>query len=145
MSTWDNEAPPKDTRLLPEGVRGFEIVTGDDKPSKKGNPMFTLQLKDEETGIVVLVYLIRTPGKRWYLKQVLESVGIEKKDDDDDYNYLPEVIGKKIMGEVVHEPNEYINRDGQTVTTTQHRINSFSAYTTNPDGVKKADDIAWES
>ena len=143
MSTWDNETPPKDTRLLPEGVRGFEIVTGDDAPSKAGNPMFTLQLKDEETGIVTKVFLIRTPGKRWYLKQVLESVGLTKQDDDN-YNYLPELIGKKIMGEVVHEPNEYINRQGDTVTTTQHRINSFSEYTINPDGVTKADDVAWE-
>jgi hypothetical protein len=144
MSDWNNEAPPKDTRLLPEGVRGFEIVTGDDKPSKAGNPMFTLQLKDEQTGIVVLVYLIRTPGKRWYLKQVLESVGVTKQDDDN-YNYLPEIIGKKIMGEVVHEPNEYINRQGDTITTTQHRINSFSEYTINPDGVKSADEVQWEN
>lgn len=143
MSSWDNETPPKDTRLLPEGIRGFEIVTGDDNPSKAGNPMFTLQLKDEETGIVVKVYLIRTPGKRWYLKQVLESVGVAKQEDDN-YNYLPELIGKKIMGEVVHEPNEYINRNGDTITTTQHRINSFSTYTNNPGGATDPSQVEWK-
>jgi hypothetical protein len=143
MSSWDNETPPKDTRLLPVGWRGFEIVTGDDKPSKKGNPMFTLQIKDEQTGIVVPIYLIRTPGKRWNLKQVLEALDI-KKQDDDDYNYLPEIIGKKIMGEVVHEPNEWINRNGDPVTTMQHRVSLFKTYTSNPDGVTKAEDIVWD-
>lgn len=142
MSSWDNETPPKDTRLLPVGWRGFEIVTGDDKPSKKGNPMFTLQLKDEKEGIVVPIYLIRTPGKRWNLKQVLEAVEVEKQDDDN-YNYLPELIGKKIMGEVIHEPNEWINRNGEMVTTQQHRIASFRAYTANPDGVTTADEVKW--
>ena len=144
MSKWDNETPSKDTRLLPEGWRGFEIVTGDDAPSKAGNPMFTLQLKDEETGIVTKVWLIRTPGKRWNLKQVLEALGIEKQDDDE-YNYLPSLIGHKIMGEVVHEPNEYINRHGDTVTTTQHRINSVRAYTENPDGAGSPSDVKWDN
>jgi hypothetical protein len=144
MSSWDNETPPKDTRLLPEGWRGFEIVTGDDTPSKAGNPMFTIQLKDEQTGIVTKAYLIRTPGKRWFLKQILEAVGVDKQDDDN-YNYLPEIIGKKVMGEVSHEPNKYINRDGIEVETTQHRIGSFKEYTANPDGVTTADGVAWEN
>lgn len=143
MSSWENEQPPKDTRLLPEGWRGFEIVTGDDKPSKAGNPMYILGLKDEETGIVANVYAIRTPGKRWVLKTILEALGIEKQEDDN-YNYLPEIMNKKIMGEVVHEPNEYINRQGETVNSTQHRINAFRTYTANPDGATKAEDIAWD-
>jgi hypothetical protein len=142
MSSWDNETPPKDTRLLPEGWRGFEIITGEDKPSKAGNPMFTLQLKDVELGIVVNIYLIRTPGKRWNLKQVLEAVGVDKQDDDN-YDYLPELIGKKVMGEVVHEPNKFINRNGDEVETTQHRLASFKTFTANPDGVTSADGIKW--
>ena len=144
MSSWDNETPPKDTRLLPEGWTGFDIMSGDDNPSKKGNPMFTLQLKCENTGIVTNIYLIRTPGKRWNLKQVLEAVGI-KKQEDDNYNYLPELIGKKVMGEVVHEPNEWINKNNETITTTQHKINSFSAYASNPDGAVSADSIKWDN
>ena len=143
MSSWDNETPPKDTRLLPIGWRGFEIVTGDDTPSKKGNPMFTLQIKDEQTGVVVKVYLMRTPGKRWALKQVLEAADVDKNEDDN-YNYLPALIGKKLMGEVVHEPNEWINRNGETVTTQQHRIASFKAYTANPDGVTDINKLKFE-
>jgi hypothetical protein len=143
MSSWDNETPPKDTRIIPEGWRGFEIITGDDNPSKKGNPMFTIQLKDEQTGIIVKAYLIRTPGKRWNLKQVLDAAGIEKQDDDN-YNYLPELIGKKVMVEIIHEPNEWIDRNGNAVTTTQHRTNLFKAYTSNPDGTTQASDIAFE-
>jgi hypothetical protein len=143
MSSWDNETPPKETRLLPVGWRGFEIVTGDDKPSKKGNPMFTLQIKDEQTGIVVPIYLIRTPGKRWFLKAILEATGVDKQEDDN-YNYLPEIIGKKVMGDVTHEPNKYINREGIEIETKQHKISSFKTYTANPSGVTSPDQIAWE-
>ena len=106
--------------------------------------MFTLQLKDEQTGIVVNIYLIRTPGKRWNLKQVLEAVGVNKQDDDN-YNYLPELIGKKIMGQVAHEPNDWIDRQGNEVKGTQHRIVDFKTYTANPDGVTTADGVAWEN
>jgi hypothetical protein len=143
MSSWDNETPPKDTRLLPEGWRGFTVVSGDDKPSKAGNPMFTIQIKDEQMGVTANVFLMRTPGKRWFLKQVLEAIGVDKSEDEN-FNYLPKMIGKQVMGEVVHEPNKYINREGIEVETTQHRIASFKTYTANPDGVTDAADIAWK-
>lgn len=143
MASWDNETPPKDTRLLPEGWRAFKVISGDANPSKKGNPMFTVQLKDEQTGIVAPVYLMRTPGKRWNLKLVLEAIGVEKQDDDN-YDYLPEIIGQRLMGEVVHEPNEYMNRQGEMVSTMQHRINSFKAYSSNPDGVSYVNDVGFE-
>jgi hypothetical protein len=144
MSSWDNETPPKDTRLLPKGMRGFKIVSGEEGVSKAGNSQFIVGLKDEETGIVATVYLLRKPGKRWYLKSLLEAVGVEKQEDDA-YNYLPEIMDKKLTADVIHEPNEYINRDGETITTTQHKLNSFYAYTTNPDGVTTASGIAWEN
>lgn len=143
MSSWDNETPPKYTRLLPQGWRGFEIVSGDDKLSKKGNPMFTLQMKDEQTGIVTNVFLMRTPGKRWFLKQILEATNTDKKEDDN-YDYLPDVIGKKVMGEVIHEPNKFINRNGDEVETTQHRISAFKVYTANPGGASNPSEVKWD-
>jgi len=142
MTNWDDEKPPKDPRLLPEGWRGFTIVSGEDKESKAGNKMYILGLTDEETGITAKVFLIRNPGKRWYLKQVLEAIGIEKKEDDD-YDYLPELLTKKIMGEVAHEPNEYINRQGDTIKGTQHKIIGFRKYTANPDGATKPEEVNW--
>lgn len=142
MSSWDNETPPKDTRLLPEGLRGFDIVSGSSGKSKAGNSQYVVGLKDEKTGIIATIYLLRAPGKRWALKQILEALGIEKKEEND-YDYLPEIMNKKIMGNVVHEPNEWINKEGEAITTTQHKIMDFQAYTTNPDGTTSPDSIAW--
>lgn len=142
MTNWDNEKPPKDTRLLPEGWRGFDIISGDDKPSKSGNPMYTLGLRDEKLGIVVNVFAVRTPGKRWVLKMILEALGIEKQEDDN-YDYLPKILNKKIMGEVIHEPNKWINREGDEIETIQHKINSFKTYTSNPDGATTAEEVNW--
>ena len=50
-------------------------------------------------------------------------------------NAEKDVLDKEIAGLFLHEPNDYINREGVTVKSTQHKIVEF----------KKVDDaVAWD-
>ena len=134
------EKKPTRKQLLPQGWRVFKFVSGEDKPSKKGNPMFVMQIEDKETGYTEAVYLVRTEGKRWLLKAVLEAVGIQRSEDGK-YNYeLKDLLDKEILGEVVHEPNEFINRNGDLIKTTQHKIVDFKKGEVAP---KSPNEISW--
>jgi hypothetical protein len=140
----DNEKKPSRRQLLDQGWRAFVFESGEDKPSKAGNQMFIMQTKDVATGYVEPVFLVRTEGKRWLLKAALESVGI-KRSEDGKYNYeLSDLLGKELLGEVIHEPDEYINRNGDTVKTTRHKIVDFKRAGLNPGGVTKAEDVKWD-
>lgn len=144
MSDWNNEKPPSKKALLPEGWRNFDITACEKTVSKNGNPMFKLGLTDQETGSTTDYYAVAVPGKRWNLKQILESVGVERQTDDD-YDYSPELLNEKISGLVVHEPNDYIDRQGNEVKEKQHRIAEFKKHTTNPDGVTDPAQVDWET
>ena len=134
-----NEKAPSRKRLLPEGWRVFKFRSGKEQSSKAGNSMFVMSIEDVETENVEDIYVVRTPGKRWLLKTILEALGIERKDDGYTYE-LEDLLHKNIMGEVIHEPNEYINRKGETIRGTQHKIVAFKRYDANV----KPEDIKWE-
>lgn len=139
-----NEKKPSRKQLLPQGWREFVFESGEDKPSKAGNPMFIMQTRDVETGYIEPVFLVRTEGKRWLLKSALEAVGI-KRNEEGKYVYeLTDLLNKVLFGEVIHEPDEYINRNGDTVKTTRHKIVDFKRTGLNPGGVTKAEDVKWE-
>lgn len=120
-----NEKKPVVKKLLPEGWRKFSIKSAEAKVSKQGNDMFVVNICDIETGYTEDIYLVATPGKRWLLKELLASCGINRGSDDKYSWDIPDILNKEIAGLVEHEPNEYINRSGETVKTTIHRINSF--------------------
>ena len=142
MSSWDNEKPPSRKVLLPEGWRGFDITGCEKTVSKSGNPMFKITLTDQEQSATVDYYAVAVPGKRWNLKQILESVGIDKQEYDN-YDYSPELLNEKISGLVVHEPNDWIDRQGNEVKGKQHRIQEFKKHTANPEGVTDPSQVAW--
>lgn len=122
-----SEKAPTRRKLLPEGERGFEVVSCEPSISKSGNDMFIVELKDIETQYVDKVYLVATQGKRWMLKQLLTACGVPAgKDGVYDWS-ASDIIGKEVNGEVEHEDNEYIDRQGNTVKNKQHRIVSFTA------------------
>ena len=117
-----DEKPPKIRKLLPEGWRRFLIVSGKEEVSKGGNEMIVFTIRDQETGYEEPIYAVSKPGKRWFLKQILTSVGCQAGQDGV-YNWeMEDVVNNEFLGLVEHEPNEYINREGDKVTTTQHRI-----------------------
>jgi hypothetical protein len=138
------ETAPKRRTLLPVGWRQFKITFGEEKTSKAGNKMFVLTCQDEETKYPEDVYVVLTPGKRWILKQLLEALGIEVNKNGEFVYELSDLLNKDVLGEVIHEDNTWINRQGESVTTKQHKIVGFKAYTANPNGVTSADDIAWK-
>ena len=148
----DNEPKPSRKRLLPQGWRIFQLKSGKETTSKAGNPMFVFEIQDKETEYAEDIYCVSTPGKRWLLKCILSSVGIERSTAGT-YNWdIPDVLNKDICGLVEHEPNDYINRNGDTVKTVQHRIVDFKKYepnpltqdNSNPGGVTDPKDIAWK-
>jgi hypothetical protein len=115
-----DEKPPK--RLLAEGWREFTILTCREEKSKQGNDMFVFGVQDDKTGYQEDVYAVSTPKKRWFLKQILAAVGCNGSADGVYEWDIPDVINKRFLGYVEHSPNEFINRAGETIRTTQHKI-----------------------
>jgi hypothetical protein len=116
------ERPPKRKKLLPEGWRVFTILDCKPSKSKAGNEMFIFTIKDTLTGYEEDIYAVATPGKRWFLKCLLTAIG-NTGGEDGVYEWdIPEVINKEFRGLVEHDPNDYINRDGEEVKAMQHRI-----------------------
>jgi hypothetical protein len=118
----NGEKKPKIKKLLPEGWRQFDIIGCRQETSKKGNEMFVFTLQDVETKYEDEVYAVSTPGKRWFLKSILASCDCVGASDGV-YDWSEEdVLNKRVSGLVEHEPNDWINRDGETVHGKQHKI-----------------------
>jgi len=125
------EKAPKRKKLLPEGWRTFTILDCKEAKSKSGNDMFIFSIKDCLTGYEEDIYAIATQGKRWFLKTILDAVGCSASQDGV-YDWdTDEVMNKEFSGLVEHEPNKYINREGETVETTQHKIVEVKEATEN--------------
>lgn len=149
----NDEKPTQRKKLLPMGWRIFKFKGGKETTSKSGNSMFVMDIEDNETGYVDVIYLVRTPGKRWVLKCVLDAFGIKRKSDGT-YDYdIPDLLNKDICGLVEHEPNEFINRQGETVKTTQHKIVDFKKFEPNimtqhpvgnPGGITDPNEVQWK-
>jgi len=117
-----DEKKPTRKQLLPEGWRKFKIVHAVEQKSKAGNMMFVITAEDVETGYPDTWYAIAEAGKRWFLKTILAAVGCEAAEDGV-YDWdIPDIVGKNVEGLSVHEDNEWINREGETITTKQHKI-----------------------
>lgn len=119
------ETPPKKKKLLPEGWRDFKIMACKQAVSKSGNEMFVFHVVDKETGYDEDVYAVSVEGKAWFLKRILEACDAPHNADGVFDWDISNVINKEVQGLVEHEPNEYINRSGETVKEIQHRIVDF--------------------
>ena len=127
----NNEQRPKIKKLLDAGWRKFKIISGREQISKQRNEMIVLEVEDVKTGYREDWYCVSVKGRRWFLKSILSACGISAGQDGVYEWYMHDIYDKEVAGLVVHEPNEYINRDGNTVKTTQHRVQE----------VKKVDDV----
>jgi len=117
-----DEKKPNRKKLLPEGWRIFSIVNGKEATSKSGNAMIIFTIQDGLTGYQEDIYAVAEPKKRWFLKSILAAVGCEASQDGVYDWEFAQVINKEFEGLVEHEPNDFINREGETIKTTQHRI-----------------------
>ena len=108
--------------LLPEGWRKFKILKCEESVSKKGNEMFIFDLQDALTKKVEQVYAIATQGKRWFLKSLLAACDVPASQDGV-YDWdIEDVLNEDIMGKVEHIEEDWINREGKTVTSTKGKI-----------------------
>ena len=120
-----DEKKPSIKVLLPEGWRKFKIVGCEEKTSKAGNLMFVITAQDELTGYDDTWYAIAEPKKRWFLKSVLSACGC-KAAEDGVYNWeISDILNKWVEGFITHEDNEWINREGETIKTKQHRVSDI--------------------
>ena len=150
------EKKPNLQVLLPQGWREFKITNCEDSISKKGNKQFVITSQDKETGYEDTWYAVAEPKKRWFLKSIMDACGI--KHENGVYVFEPplekSLVGKNVLGLVVHEENEWINREGETVKQTQHKVLDIMETTQDepkkkmtPEEKQKAIDsnqIAWD-
>lgn len=123
------EQKPKRKKLLPEGWRPLTIVGCSDEVLSKGkkNKQYIIVIKDDETGYEEDFYAVSEPGKRWALKNLLESCAVPCENGVYKFEKpLKEtIVGKKVDGLYEHEDTEYINREGVNIKGKQHRIVEF--------------------
>lgn len=109
-------------KVLPEGLRNFTITACEEQTSKAGNQMFMFTMTDEETRQEDEVYAIATPGKRWFLKQILAACGVPASEDGV-YDWdIKDVIGKEVQGLVMHQKEKWVNREGEEVESVKSKI-----------------------
>ncbi len=122
----DMSSESQKKKLLPEGWREFKIMDGEEQTSKAGNPMFKFIFRDIETQQDEEVYAVAVKGKRWFLKQILVACGIpETQEGVFDWD-IDNLLDKDVVGLVSHSQEEWINREGNTVKTTKHKITEVS-------------------
>lgn len=149
------EKKPNIKVLLPQGWREFKIVGCEEKTSKAGNLMFVFSSQDKETGYIDTWYAVAEAGKRWFLKSILAACNCPASSDGVYDWETSDVIGKNVLGLVIHEENEWINREGETIKQTQHKVSDIMETTQDatekemtPEEKQKAienNEIAWDS
>lgn len=141
------EKKPTIKILLPKGWRKFRIKTVKETKSKAGNTMFVIEAEDHETGYIDTWYAIAEKGKRWFLKSILSACGCEAAQDGV-YNWdIPDILGKDVLGFITHEESEWINREGEKVKQTQHRVSDIKesvVETKTQSESVNPEEIAWD-
>ena len=113
--------------VLEEGWRKFKVIDCEEMTSKAGNEMFLVSVEDVETGGVLDVYCVATEKKRWLLKSLLGACQVEAAKDGIYKWDISDILEKEVMGKVENSDEEWINREGDTVTTKKSRITEFEA------------------
>jgi len=122
--------------LIPKGYRRVEIVNFEKRISAEkfdddgnkiggGNPYFWWDLKLVDDWRHLFVNTTAMKGKRWSLKQALQSVGIEKNkktgmyDFDIEYIISTEDNPKIIVVYIDHKPNKYMGKTEMRENVTE--------------------------
>lgn len=138
------EKKPSTKMLLPEGWRRFTIAGCEERLSKSQNKMYVITAQDVKTEYDDTWYAVAEPKKRWFLKLIMDACGVPCEDGV--YTFEPplsnSLIGKSVEGLVVHEDNEYINREGETVNTKQHKVVDIRPSTNEQS--KQDEEVAWD-
>jgi len=115
---------------FPEGWHGYAVEHCTESMSKKGNDMFIITLALlENRAITGDVYAIATPGKRWFLKQFLAACEAPSAEDGV-YDWdIRDVLNRHILAQGVSAEEKWVDREGNTRTTTKVKIVGFKKIT----------------
>jgi hypothetical protein len=120
------ERNPK--KQMSEGWNTCKVVSCKEETSKKGNPMFVIDLTlESDPSITSTIYAVATPGKRWFLKQFLSACDVPAGADGIYEWEISDVVGKSIQARVEIEQEKWTNREGVEVVTPKAKIVEFSS------------------
>jgi hypothetical protein len=126
-------------QLVPEGLRKMQITRCVKAISKSNNnEMFIITFLDLEIFKSVDMYAITTPGKRWFLKMILDACHVGAAADGV-YNWSEsEIIDKVVLVRVKHIPNDWTNNKGELIKAQKEK---FVTVEPLPEEVKEQDNI----
>lgn len=94
---------PDALAVAPEGTYPLTITAVKDTFSKKGDPMFIIQLEDDQ-GRELAVFAMQTPkGMDWKFKPVWKAAGFEWSEDKETVIDEQDLVDCRILGTVKHE------------------------------------------
>ena len=124
-----NEKEMVDHSLFPEGWRFLRVKNVVESKSKAGNNQLVWTVEDTEEKTQDIIYTVSEQGKRWALKNMLFACGVKIEDGEKYIFELEDLENKIIMGLNKHVPNEFINRQGETIKGKQNKFKSFRPLT----------------
>lgn len=130
----------KPSSLFPEGKRAIRILEMMETKSKAGNRMFQTVIEDIKTKATMTCFLVAEPKKRWMLKSLLTACQLPAGADGVYKWDVTDVIGKSVIADIQHKNEDWINREGQTVTSPKANVTEFIAGELSANG----EAIAWE-
>lgn len=115
----------KPSSLFPAGERIIRVLEMIETKSKAGNRMFQTVIEDVKTHATMTIFLVAEPKKRWMLKSLLTACQLPAGEDGV-YNWdTTDVIGKTVVAMVEHYPEDWINREGNKVTSDKAKVTDF--------------------
>lgn len=103
-------------KLVPEGERELTITKAECKPSGKPARM-EVTLQDSEGGFINSRYNFDNDKSIFAMGKLLETVlGLEDGDEFDTTKHPKQLIGKKVLCEVIHTKGTKPNDDGELPT-----------------------------
>lgn len=123
-----DEKEPRERTLFNEGWNEWEVVSIKHEISKtSNNPMFVIEIAEDQSMKTILVYAVAVEGKQWLLKSFLLACGVsESADGGFDWD-TDDQTGKRIQGFVENEPNTYINRESKEITVLRSKVTKFKS------------------
>lgn len=128
---YSDDMTEENTTWMPEeGWHNLEIVKMEEGVSKAGNPKFTVNFASAENpGDGLNQDLTNIQGKRWLLRQLLESCGIEPEINVDGkkiYNWdISDIEGHTVSARISHDKTPFIDRSGKERIIPKAKILEF--------------------
>ncbi len=133
----------KPASILPEGLRTVRVTEMIKGLSKAGNNQFVTTIEDTQTRESMQVWLVSEPKKRWMLKSLLAAVKAPASEDGVYDWSTTDVIGKKVIANIKHYKEPWINREGNEVMLDKCKVSEF-LMSDEQENTIDADKIAWD-